>query len=42
MLALALGCPISMNDSDCVVEQPAEVDDGHLPKYFTGATMKQK
>ncbi|KAG6812643.1 hypothetical protein H0H92_001593 [Tricholoma furcatifolium] len=42
MLALALGRPIGINDSDCDVEQPVEVDDDHLPEYFSGATMSQR
>ncbi|KAG6880071.1 hypothetical protein C0992_006883 [Termitomyces sp. T32_za158] len=41
MLALALGRPLGINDSDCDVEQPVEVDDDHLPEYFNGATMPQ-
>ncbi|KAG6820448.1 hypothetical protein H0H93_000444 [Arthromyces matolae] len=42
MLALALGRPLGINDSDCDVEQPVEVDDDHLPDYFNGATMSQQ
>ena len=42
MLALALGRPLGINDSDCDVEQPAEVDDVDLPEYFTGASMSQR
>lgn len=42
MLALALGRPLGINDSDCDVEQPVEVDDEHLPEYFTGAAMAQR
>jgi hypothetical protein len=42
MLALALGRPLGVNDSDCDVEQPAEVDDDHLAEYFSGATMSQR
>ncbi|KAG6886077.1 hypothetical protein C0993_004067 [Termitomyces sp. T159_Od127] len=41
MLALALGRPLGINDSDCDVEQPAEVDDDYLTEYFSGATMPQ-
>ncbi|KAG5220789.1 zinc cluster transcription factor [Salix suchowensis] len=37
MLALALGRPLGVNDSDCDVEMPVEVDDDHLSEYFTGA-----
>ncbi|KAG5646422.1 hypothetical protein DXG03_003472 [Asterophora parasitica] len=42
MLALALGRPLGINDADCDVEQPAEVDDDHLAEYFSGATMSQR
>ncbi|KAG6890946.1 hypothetical protein C0995_000903 [Termitomyces sp. Mi166 len=42
MLALALGRPLGINDSDCDVEQPVEVDDDYLPDYFNGATMSQR
>ncbi|KAJ7667783.1 fungal-specific transcription factor domain-containing protein [Mycena polygramma] len=42
MLALALGRPLGINDSDCDVEFPAEVDDEHLPEYFSGATLAQR
>ncbi|RDB23224.1 Transcriptional activator protein acu-15 [Hypsizygus marmoreus] len=42
MLALALGRPLGINDSDCDVEQPVEVDDEHLAEYFSGATMNQR
>jgi hypothetical protein len=41
MLALALGRPLGINDSDCDVELPAEVDDDHLQEYFSGAVMNQ-
>jgi len=41
MLALALGRPLGINDSDCDVELPVEVDDDHLPEYFSGAVMNQ-
>ncbi|KAF9057367.1 fungal-specific transcription factor domain-containing protein [Panaeolus papilionaceus] len=41
MLALALGRPLGINDSDCDVELPVEVDDESLPEYFSGATMNQ-
>lgn len=37
MLALALGRPLGINDSDCDVEQPVEVDDDYLTEYFNGA-----
>jgi hypothetical protein len=44
MLALALGRPLGINDSDCDVELPVDVDDEHLPEYFSiaGATMPQR
>lgn len=41
MLALALGRPLGINDSDCDVELPVEIDDDHLPQYFSGAVMNQ-
>ncbi|KDQ64825.1 hypothetical protein JAAARDRAFT_52756 [Jaapia argillacea MUCL 33604] len=37
MLALALGRPLGVEDADCDVEPPAEVDDEDLPEYFKGA-----
>ncbi|KAJ7276174.1 fungal-specific transcription factor domain-containing protein [Mycena haematopus] len=42
MLALALGRPLGVNDSDCDVEYPVEVDDEHLPEYFAGASVPQR
>jgi hypothetical protein len=42
MLALALGRPLGVNDSDCDAELPVEVDDENLPEYFTGAPMTQR
>jgi len=42
MLALALGRPLGVNDSDCDAELPIEVDDDNLPEYFTGAPMTQR
>ena len=39
MLALALGRPLGIVDSDCDIELPVDVDDEHLPEYFAGATM---
>ncbi|KAJ3503856.1 hypothetical protein NLJ89_g8242 [Agrocybe chaxingu] len=42
MLALALGRPLGVNDSDCDVELPVDVDDDRLPEYFTGAAMTQR
>ncbi|PFH52693.1 hypothetical protein AMATHDRAFT_56791 [Amanita thiersii Skay4041] len=42
MLALALGRPLGINDADCDVEIPVEVDDENLPQYFMGAMMNQR
>lgn len=42
MLAVALGRPLGINDSDCDVEFPVEVDDENLPEYFQGASMSSK
>jgi hypothetical protein len=42
MLALALGRPLGINDSDCDVELPVDVEDQHLCEYFSGASMAQK
>jgi hypothetical protein len=42
MLALALGRPLGINDSDCDVELPVDVEDQHLCEYFSGAPMTQK
>lgn len=39
MLALALGRPLGINDIDCDVEFPVEVDDVNLSEYFNGANM---
>jgi hypothetical protein len=41
MLAVALGRPLGINDSDCDVEYPIDVDDDNLPEYFNGATVHQ-
>ncbi|THH33707.1 hypothetical protein EUX98_g391 [Antrodiella citrinella] len=41
MLALALGRPLGIADSDCDIELPVDVDDENLPEYFAGATMTQ-
>jgi hypothetical protein len=35
MLALALGRPLGVEDSDCDVELPVEVDDENLSEYFS-------
>jgi len=42
MLAIALGRPLGVNDSDCDVELPIDVDDQHLPEYFAGANVKKR
>lgn len=42
MLALALGRPLGVEDSDCDVELPVDVDDELLPEYFTGGPLSQK
>jgi hypothetical protein len=42
MLALALGRPLGVNDADCDVEKPAEVDDDQLTQYFLGALLNQR
>ncbi|KAJ7228882.1 fungal-specific transcription factor domain-containing protein [Mycena pura] len=42
MLALALGRPLGIIDSDCDVELPVPVDDEHLPEYFSGALSPQR
>lgn len=41
MLALALGRPLGINDSDCDVELPVDVEDEHLPEYYTGGQVPQ-
>ena len=41
MLALALGRPLAIEDRDCDVEIPVELDDEQLPQYFAGAHMPQ-
>ncbi|KAH8106241.1 fungal-specific transcription factor domain-containing protein [Cristinia sonorae] len=41
MLALALGRPLGIADSDCDIELPVDVEDENLPQYFAGATMTQ-
>ncbi|EEB86572.1 hypothetical protein MPER_16426, partial [Moniliophthora perniciosa FA553] len=40
MLALALGRPLGIEDADCDVEAPVDVDDDLLPEYFSGANVK--
>ncbi|KAJ4472260.1 putative fungal-specific transcription factor [Lentinula aciculospora] len=39
MLAVALGRPLGINDSDCDVEYPIDVDDDDLPEYYSGSPM---
>ncbi|TBU58783.1 fungal-specific transcription factor domain-containing protein [Dichomitus squalens] len=41
MLALALGRPLAIEDADCDVEIPVELDDELLPQYFAGALLPQ-
>lgn len=38
MLAIALGRPLGIEDADCDVELPLDIDDVALPRYFTSAT----
>ena len=42
MFALTLGRPLGVEDSDCDVELPIDVEDEHLPEYFSGAQMTDK
>ncbi|KAJ7068066.1 fungal-specific transcription factor domain-containing protein [Mycena amicta] len=42
MLALALGRPLGILDSDCDVEMPVQVDDEYLNDYFSGAPLPQR
>lgn len=42
MLALSLGRPLGIEDCDCDVELPVNVDDERLPEYFAGAPMTQE
>ena len=42
MFALTLGRPLGIEDSDCDVELPVDVEDEHLPQYFGGALMTDK
>lgn len=42
MFALTLGRPLGIEDSDCDVELPVDVEDEHLPQYFSGAIMVDK
>ncbi|KAF9449897.1 hypothetical protein P691DRAFT_811456 [Macrolepiota fuliginosa MF-IS2] len=42
MLALALGRPLGINDSDCDVEMPVDVDDENLPEYYSGAPITKR
>lgn len=36
MLAVSLGRPLGIDDVDCDVELPVDLDDEELPLYFTG------
>jgi hypothetical protein len=42
MFALTLGRPLGIEDSDCDVELPVDVEDEHLPQYFNGAVWTDK
>jgi len=42
MFALTLGRPLGVEDSDCDVELPVDVEDEYLPQYFGGAHMTDK
>jgi hypothetical protein len=42
MFALTLGRPLGIEDSDCDVELPVDVEDEYLPQYFGGALMTDK
>lgn len=42
MLAMALGRPLGIEDSDCDAEYPFEYDDEELPQFFSGAPMDEK
>ncbi|KAF8917781.1 fungal-specific transcription factor domain-containing protein [Mucidula mucida] len=41
MLAVALGRPLGINDSDCDVEFPIEVDDDLLPQFLSDPEMEK-
>lgn len=41
MLALALGRPLGINDTDCDVELPVCVDDDRLAEYYSGGPGQQ-
>ena len=41
MLAMALGRPLGIEDSDCDAEYPFEVDDEDLQQFFSGSLMLQ-
>ena len=41
MLAMTLGRPIGIEDSDCDAEYPFEFDDEELPEFFSGAAMQK-
>ncbi|EJD01089.1 uncharacterized protein FOMMEDRAFT_88846 [Fomitiporia mediterranea MF3/22] len=41
MLAMALGRPLGIEDSDCDAEYPFEFDDEDLPEFFSGANIQR-
>ncbi|KAH8113420.1 fungal-specific transcription factor domain-containing protein [Phellopilus nigrolimitatus] len=41
MLAMALGRPIGIEDTDCDADYPVEFDDDELPEFFSGAPMQR-
>ncbi|KAI5120922.1 hypothetical protein M0805_002902 [Coniferiporia weirii] len=40
MLAMTLGRPLGIEDSDCDADYPVEYDDEELPEFFSGAHMQ--
>lgn len=42
MLAVALGRPLGIDDVDCDVELPLDIDDVALPKYFASLSPRSK
>ncbi|KAL5527321.1 hypothetical protein ACEPAG_6112 [Sanghuangporus baumii] len=41
MLAMALGRPLGIEDSDCDAEYPFEFDDEELPEFFAGSIIQK-
>lgn len=41
MLAVALGRPLGIDDVDCDVELPVDLDDEELPIYFSGSQINR-